>query len=69
MSNKKISELPPFPGKDLAFEVQDRGIKAVDGLKFVQAESVMLIGLIQVVAELREELASVRQILTLRSRP
>ena len=61
MSNKKVSELPDFPGKDLAFEVQKRGIQAVDGLRFVQAESVMLIGLIQVVAELREEIKRLQE--------
>jgi len=50
----KPSDFPYFPGKELAIEVRDRGIKVI-GLTDDIKEA-MLIGLIQVVEELRDEI-------------
>jgi hypothetical protein len=50
----KPSEFPYFPGKDLAIEVRDRGLK-VTGL-VSDIKEPMLIGLIQIVEELRDEI-------------
>ena len=54
MTTKTLAALPHFEGKDLAFEVQQRGCKAV-GASITVASDVMLIGLIQVVKELQDE--------------
>ena len=53
MSGKKLSDLPWFEGKELALEVQGRGVKAL-GDRINQANDLMLIGLVQVVQELLE---------------
>lgn len=50
----KPSEFPYFPGKELTIEVRDRGIKVI-GLTDDIKEA-MLIELIQVVEELRDEI-------------
>ncbi len=54
----KLSDLPYFPGKELAIEARDRGIKVIgmnDDIK-----GAMIIGLIQVVEELRDEIKELR---------
>lgn len=53
MSGKKLSDLPWFEGKELALEVQQRGVKVLGG-QITQANDLMLIGLVQVVQELLE---------------
>ena len=53
MAGKKLSDLPWFEGKELALEVQQRGVKAL-GDRINQANDLMLIGLVQVVQELLE---------------
>jgi hypothetical protein len=58
MSEKKAPDFPYFPGKDLAIEARDRGLK-VTGLTSDIKEP-MLIGLIQVVEELRDEIAELK---------
>ena len=50
----KPSDLPYFPGKELAMEAKDRGIKVIGVTDDIKDP--MLIGLIQIVEELREEL-------------
>jgi hypothetical protein len=50
----KPPDFPYFPGKDLAIEARDRGLK-VTGLTSDIKEP-MLIGLIQIVEELRDEI-------------
>ena len=55
----KPSDFPYFPGKDLAIEVRDRGIK-VTGLT-EDIKEAMLIGLIQVVEELRNEIRCLKK--------
>ena len=55
----KPSEFPYFPGKDLAIEVRDRGIKVI-GLTDDIKEA-MIIGLIQVVEELRNEIRCLKE--------
>ena len=54
----KPSDIPYFPGKDLAIEVRDRGIKVIGITEDIK--EAMLIGLIQVVEELRDEIKSLK---------
>ena len=54
MTTRTLAALPHFEGKDLALEVQQRGCKAL-GASITVASDVMLIGLIQVVKELQDE--------------
>ena len=55
----KTSDLPYFPGKELAVEARDRGIKAIGVTDDIKDS--MLIGLIQIVAELRDEIKWVKE--------
>jgi hypothetical protein len=55
----KPSDLPYFPGKELAIEARDRGIKVIgitDDIK-----GAMIIGLIQIVKELRDEIRCLKE--------
>jgi 2',3'-cyclic-nucleotide 2'-phosphodiesterase (5'-nucleotidase family) len=49
----KPSDFPYFPGKYLSIEVRDRGIKIIGVTDDIKEP--MLMGLIQVVEELRDE--------------
>ena len=60
MSGKKLSELPYFSGKELALEVQKRGVEVL-GAHITHANDLMLIGLIQVVEELREDVKRLQE--------
>jgi hypothetical protein len=55
----KPSDFPYFPGKDLAIEARDRGLK-VTGL-VSDIKEPMLIGLIQIVEELRDEIKALKE--------
>ena len=50
----KPADLPYFPGKELAMEAKDRGIKVIGVTDDIKDP--MLIGLIQIVEELRDEI-------------
>jgi hypothetical protein len=60
MTSRKLSELPYFSGKELALEVHKRGIE-VFGADNLTASDLMLIGLIQVVEELRDEVRYLKE--------
>jgi len=51
---KVTANVPYFPGKYLAIEARDRGIKAIGVTDDIKEP--MLIGLIQIVEELRDEI-------------
>ena len=53
--SKKLSELPDFEGKALAFEVQQLGVALNTGI--TAASDLMVLGLVQVVAKLQAEVA------------
>ena len=53
--DKRVSELPDFPYKDLVREAERRGKEAVRG-NLNDGASVVLLGLCQIVGELRDEL-------------
>jgi len=55
----KPSDLPYFPGKELAIEARDRGIKAIDVSDDIKGA--MIIGLMQIVEELRNEIKSLKE--------
>jgi len=55
----KPSDIPYFPGKDLAIEVRDRGIRVIGLTEDIK--EAMLIGLIQVVEELRNEIRRLKE--------
>jgi hypothetical protein len=50
----KPSDFPYFPGKELAMEARDRGVKVIGVTDDIKDQ--MLIGLIQIVEELRDEI-------------
>jgi hypothetical protein len=54
----KPSDLPYFPGKELAIEARDRGIKAIGVTDDIKGA--MIIGLIQIVKELQYEIRSLK---------
>ena len=56
MSAKKISDLPAAPYQELAYEAQQRGI-ALSGGVLGDTNSIMLIGLIDIVRELSDKIA------------
>jgi hypothetical protein len=60
MTSRKLSELPYFSGKELALEVQRRGVEVL-GTHITVASDLMLIGLIQVVEELRDEVKHLKE--------
>ena len=60
MTSRKLSELPYFSGKELALEVQRRGVEVL-GTHITVASDLMLIGLIQVVEELRDEVRHLKE--------
>jgi len=53
------SDLPYFPGKELAIEARDRGIKAIGSADDIKGA--MIIGLIQIVKELRDEIRCLKE--------
>jgi hypothetical protein len=55
----KPSDLPYFFGKELAIEARDRGIKVIGMTDDIKGA--MIIGLIQIVAELRDEIKSLKE--------
>jgi hypothetical protein len=60
MKGTRLSELPYFSGKELALEVHKRGVKVLDADNF-KANDLMLVGLIQVVEELRDEVRHLKE--------
>jgi hypothetical protein len=50
----KPADLPYFYGKELAIEAKDRGIEVIGMTDDIKGA--MIIGLIQIVAELRDEI-------------
>jgi hypothetical protein len=54
MKGTRLSELPYFSGKELAIEVHKRGVEVLGADNFM-ASDLMLVGLIQLVEELRDE--------------
>lgn len=59
MTTRTLAKVPHFEGKELAMEVQQRGCKAL-GASITVASDVMLIGLIQVVKELQDEVRQLK---------
>jgi len=55
----KPSDLPYFPGKELAIEARNRGVKVIGMTDDIKGA--MIIGLIQVVEELRDEIKSLKE--------
>lgn len=60
MASKKLSELPYFSGKELVLEAQRRGVEVL-GTHITHANDLMLIGLIQIVDELRDEVRYLKE--------
>ena len=56
MSTKRISDLPAAPYQGLAYEAQQRGITLSGGV-LGDANSIILIGLIDIVRELSDRIA------------
>lgn len=54
----KLSDVPYFHGKDLAIEARDRGIKVIGVTDDIKEP--MLIGLMQIVEELQDEIKELR---------
>jgi hypothetical protein len=50
----KPADLPYFPGKELAIEAKDRGIKVIGMTDDIKGA--LIIGLIQIVEEMRDEI-------------
>jgi len=55
----ELSGLPYFCGKELAIEARDRGIKAIGSTDDIKGA--MIIGLIQIVKELRDEIRCLKE--------
>jgi len=55
MTGRKISDLPEAPYQKIALEAQERGISLTGGL-VDRATDVMLIGVIDIIRELREKI-------------
>jgi hypothetical protein len=55
----KPADLPYFPGKNLAIEARDRGLKVTGFTSDIKEP--MLIGLIQIVEELRDEIRCLKE--------
>ena len=60
MKGTRLSELPYFSGKELAIEVHKRGVEVLGSDNFM-ASDLMLVGLIQVVEELRDEVRHLKE--------
>ena len=52
--DKRVSELPDFPYKDLVREAERRGMEAVQG-NLTDGAAVVLLGLCQIVGELQDK--------------
>lgn len=57
MGTKRISDLPAAPYQELAYEAQRRGITLTDGV-LGDANSITLIGLIDIVRELSDKVSA-----------
>ena len=55
MSNKRLSELPPFVGKDLLMECEKRGVAILEGLGITDWNNAVLVGLVNKIAEQDEQ--------------
>ena len=60
MGTKRISDLPEAPYQKLAYEAQQRGITLTDGA-LGDANSIMLIGLIDIVRELSDKVEALEK--------